>query len=112
MDGNGDYWAGNRIFSLTDDQFNELSPEIYPGLYDIPVYLKEGSNVRPYNNERIKSTLTPPYDNLEGEDDISLGWSLTLLKRYISELRQLAYGQDEEGHYNGLQTDWTQENDE
>jgi hypothetical protein len=42
--------------------------------------------------------LTPPYDNLEGENDISLGWSLTLLKRYLSELRQLAYGQDAEGH--------------
>lgn len=112
MDGNGDYWAGNRIFSLTDEQFNELSPEIYPGLYDIPVYLKEGSNVRPYNDERIKSTLTPPYDNLEGENDISLGWSLTLLKRYLSELRYLAYGQDENGHQIGLQSDWTQENDE
>ena len=112
MDGSGDYWASNRIFSLTDEQFNELSPEIYPGLYDIPVYLKEGSNVRPYNNERIKSTLTPPYDNLENENDISLGWSLTLLKRYLSELRYLAYGQDEEGHQIGLQTDWTEENDE
>ena len=112
MDGLGDYWASNKIFSLTDEQFNELSPEIMPGIYDIPVYLKEGSNVRPYTNERIKSTLITPYDNLAGENDISLGWSMTLLKRYLSELRQLAYGKDNEGHQIGLQSDWTQENDE
>ena len=107
MDGNGDYWAANRIFNLTDEQFNELSPEIYPGLYDIPVYLKEGSNVRPYNNERLKATLAPPYDNLENEDDISFGWSLTLLKRYLSELRYLANGKtNDEEHGIGLQSDW------
>ena len=107
MDGNGDYWAGNRKFNLTDEQFYELSPEYYPGIYDIPVYLKEGSNVRPYDLDRLKSTLAPPYDNLTDQDDISLGWSLTLLKRYLSELRYLANGKTgDEEHGIGLQSDW------
>lgn len=113
MDGSGDYWSDNRIFSLTDDQFHELSPEIYPGLYDIPVYLKEGSNVRPYDLDKLKSTLAPPYDNLENEDDISLGWTLTLLKRYLSELRYLANGKTgDEEHGIGLQSDWVLDNEE
>jgi len=75
------------------------------------VYLEEGSNVRPYNNEKLKSQLAPPYDNLDNDDNISLGWSLTLLKRYLSELRYLAHGKDGEGGI-GLQSDWTLEGDE
>lgn len=114
MDGTGDYWAGNRIFNLSDEQFNALSPEIYPGIYDIPVYLREGSNVRPYNEERLTSTLAPPYDNLEGEN-VSVGWALTLLKRYLSELRYLSHGANGNGPAGsgiGLQSDWTLEDDE
>ena len=108
MDGTGMYWAANKIFDLSQDEYNNLSPEIYPGLYDIPVYAATGSNIRPYNDERLKSTLAPPYDNLEGEDDVSVGWSLTLLKRYLSELRELAYGSGagEDGQGVGLQSDW------
>ena len=114
QDENGDYWAGNRVFNLTDEQFNELSPEFYPGLYDIPVYLKAGSNVRLYNDERMRSTLAPPYDNLNNGEDISVGWALTLLKRYLSELRYLSYGANgtTSGQGIGLQSDWTLNDDE
>lgn len=113
FDANADYWAANRTFSLTDEQFNELSPELYPGLYDIPVYLKTGSNVRPYDLDKFKSTLAPPYDNLGNEDDISVGWALTLLKRYLSELRYLANGDTgDEQHGIGLQSDWTLDDQE
>ena len=112
LDGNGAYWSANKIFDLSQDEYNALSPEIYPGLYDIPVYAATGSNIRPYNEDKLKSTLAPPYDNLEGEDDISIGWSLTLLKRYISELRELAHGSGEDGHGIGLQSDWTLDDEE
>ena len=106
----GDYWAGSKIFNLSQEQFDALSPELYPGLYDIPVYAKTGSNIRPYNQARLDSTLAPPYDNLQRED-VSFGWSLTLLKRYLSELRQLAYGNNGEGGI-GLQSDWTLDDQE
>ena len=118
---NDNYWAGNRTFGLTDEEFNNLSPERYPGIYDVPVYLKDGSNVRPYNDERIKSQLAPPYDNIDEDEDISVGWAIAMLKRYLSELRYLAYGKNnnastdtenmEVGTGIGLQSDWTLEDD-
>ena len=110
----GEYWAANHKFDLTDEEFNQLSPELYPGVYDIPVYIRTGSNVRLYNDERMKGTLAPPYDNLDRDGEISVGWILTLLKRYLSELRYLSYGANGSvaGQGMGLQSDWTLEDDE
>lgn len=97
----GDYQGGGKTFDLTDDQIAALSPEIIPGRYDIPIYAKDGSNIRPYDDDKLYSGLTTPYDNI-GDEEVSLGWMLTLLKQYLSELRYLAV----EG---GLQSDWQQE---
>jgi len=33
-----------------------------------------------------------PYDNLDDQDDISMGWGMEELKSYISELRYLSHG--------------------
>ena len=95
---NGDYQGGGKTFDLTDDQISELSPEIIPGKYDIPIYAKEGSNIRPYDDKKIYAGLVTPYDNISSED-VSLGWMLTLLKQYLSELRYLSTA-------GGMQADW------
>ena len=110
----GIYWAGNRTFALTQDDLNKLSPELYSGLYDIPVYARTGTNMRLYSDERMKATLGPPYNNLvKYNRDISMGWALTILKRYISELRYLSLGDHGAiaGEGFGLQSDWTLEDD-
>ena len=44
--------------------------------------------------------MTPPYDNLGDEDNISVGWGITLLKRYLSELRYLSRGPITDGEGN------------
>ena len=110
----GIYWSENRRFTLTQEELNKLSPEIYVGLYDIPVYTQTGTNMRLYSDERMKATLGPPYNNLvKYNRDISMGWALTILKRYISELRYLSLGDHGAiaGEGFGLQSDWTLEDD-
>jgi hypothetical protein len=62
-----------------------------PGQYDIPVYAEEGANMRPYDDARLYDALVAPYDNI-GDQEVSLGWILTLLKQYLSELRYLSNG--------------------
>ena len=101
-----------NIFYLTDEQIDALSPEIYPGVYDVPIY-SYGLR-RPYTNEKIMGATIAPYNNVGGTaDDISVGWGLDLLKKYLSELRYLASGStnldgtgDEMGNGIGLQSDW------
>jgi len=36
--------------------------------------------------------FAPPYDNINEDDNVSMGWALDTLKKYISELRYLANG--------------------
>ena len=101
-----------KVIGLTDDEINQLSPEIYPGVYDVPIY-SYGFR-RPYNNYKVIDQLVAPYNNVGGrEDDLSVGWGLGILKKYISELRYLATGTkdlDKNGDLirngPGLQSDW------
>jgi len=65
-----------------------------PGIYDVPVYAKENKNARPYDDAKLFGAFAPPYDNINEEDNISMGWALDTLKKYISELRYLANGQN------------------
>lgn len=91
--------AGTSNFYLSFEELDELYPEIYPGIYDIPVFVtsSNGTNMRPYTDKKMMQGLVPPYNNIS--DDVSLGWGITTLKRYISELRKLA-------KTDTLQTDW------
>ena len=109
----GQYIINNIYYDLTDDDISELSPELIPGVYDIPVYARENINARPYDDGKLFGTFAPPYDNITEEDNVSMGWALDTLKKYISELRYLANGQNgslENGL--GLQSDWTLDDDQ
>ena len=100
----------NPELILSEDDIDALSPEMYPGLYDIPIYTDGNNRYRPYTPNQLLNALTPPYDNLGDEDNISVGWGITLLKRYLSELRYLSRGPITDGEGNvisyGLQSDW------
>ena len=108
--GSGGYRSvsATPTFALSTTQINALSTEIYPGIYDYPIYQTNKQKLRPYTDTILKSQLAPPYNNIGNTDDASIGWSFTVLKRYISELRYLARGQDggEIGEGIGLQSDW------
>ena len=90
---------GTAPFYLSFEEIDALYPEIYPGIYDIPVFVtsSNGINMRPYTDNKMMRGLVPPYNNIS--EDVSLGWGITSLKRYISELRKLAKSDT-------LQTDW------
>lgn len=113
VDNNGQYVIEDGYYNLTDEDIGDLSPEMIPGSYDVPVYARENMNARPYDDDKLFGTFTPPYDNITEEDNISMGWALDALKKYISELRYLANGQNGSlGNGLGLQSDWTLDNDQ
>lgn len=71
--------------------------------YLVPVY-STTSNRRPYTEAGLFNSIDiEPYNNID-DADISVGWTLEELKKYISELRYLAKGGEDGG---GLQADWT-----
>ena len=112
---NGPYLIEGGRYDLTDDDIKNLSPEMIPGSYDIPVYANENMNARPYDDDKLFGTFAPPYDNIGDEDSVSMGWALDALKKYISELRYLANGQNNAtgvGNGIGLQSDWTLDDDQ
>lgn len=109
----GQYIVNGNAYDLTQDDIDELSPEMIPGIYDVPVYAKENKNARPYDDAKLFGAFAPPYDNINEEDNISMGWALDTLKKYISELRYLANGQNGSvGNSLGLQSDWTLDDDQ
>lgn len=83
-------------------------------LYDV-LYGTNGNNqARPYSRQMLfEYHGIHPYDNLDDQDDISMGWGMEELKSYISELRYLSHGQNEGNleipstEHPGLQSDWT-----
>lgn len=101
----------NETFYLTDEEINSLSPELVPGYFDIPVYAIKDQNQRPYNEEKLLNTFVAPYDALDENTDISMGWALDALKKYMSELRYLANGNNSTNAL-GLQSDWTLDDDQ
>lgn len=109
----GQYSVLGDYYNLTDDEIADLSPEMIPGSFDVPVYGRTNMNARPYDDDKLFGKFAPPYDNLLDSDNVSMGWALDALKKYISELRYLANGQS--GDLNngiGLQTDWTLDDDQ
>ena len=112
-DDEGPYKIENDRYNLTEDDINNLSPEMIPGSYDIPVYAYDNMNIRPYDDNKLFGTFAPPYDNITEEDNVSMGWALDTLKKYISELRYLSNGKNGElGNGLGLQSDWTLDDDQ
>lgn len=107
----GLYSIEDISYDLTDEDIGDLSPEMIPGSYDIPVYAKENMNARPYDDDKLFGTFAPPYDNITDEDNVSMGWALDALKKYISELRYLANGSNGERAL-GLQSDWVLDDDQ
>ena len=99
------------ICLLSEDEINDLSPELVPGYFDIPVYAITNQNKRPYDEQKLFDTFSAPYDSLYDQDNVSMGWALDALKRYLSELRYLANGGNSQNGL-GLQSDWTLDNDQ
>lgn len=110
-DGNGNVKILTDICLLSEDEINDLSPELVPGYFDIPVYAITNQNKRPYNEQKLFDTFSAPYDSLYDQDNVSMGWALDALKRYLSELRYLANGGNSQNGL-GLQSDWTLDNDQ
>lgn len=96
---------------LSEDEINDLSPELVPGYFDVPVYAITNQNKRPYDEQKLFDTFSAPYDSLYDQDNVSMGWALDALKRYLSELRYLANGGNSQNGL-GLQSDWTLDNDQ
>lgn len=99
------------ICLLSEDEINDLSPELVPGYFDVPVYAITNQNKRPYDEQKLFDTFSAPYDSLYDQDNVSMGWALDALKRYLSELRYLANGGNSQNGL-GLQSDWTLDNDQ
>lgn len=76
--------------------------------YEIPVYSYDGSGYRPYIKDLIFDNDQAYYGNLDKDtESFSAGWGIDVLKKYIDELRQLAFGSDGNGGV-GLQGDFSQ----
>ena len=100
---------------ITKDQFNALYIDKVDSWHNIPVYDPEGTR-RPFNKDKLyEYTGIEPYDNIVGEDPISIGWALGIMKKYISELRYLSHGSTDNNNHQhpgiGLQSDWTLDDD-
>lgn len=99
------YWTTGKdpIFYLKEEDADKLSPILIPGVYDIPIFVDVPR--RPYSDQQIRSSVVEPY-KVGTENEASVGWSITAMARYLSELRQLASGGQ------GLQSDWILEDSE
>ena len=87
---------------ITDKQYDQKRLSIslpsignaISDLYDVLYGFNGFQEERPYTRDQLFGWENiSPYNNLESDDKISMGWAMEEFKNYISELRFLAHGQ-------------------